>query len=634
MDKLGRLEVEQLKVTSTTPPADSGLYKIDETTMGVVGDLKFRHPKTGAMSSALTVTSTSAQGVVFGNSGPDGGLYAECVLTSSMSEVEMKAAILAAGPFAKVLFPRNTTIVLRGCLTPLTGQKWDLRGSTLKRHDTQFVSTTTTNISGGAGPTTVVVADASGFSAGDVVYAYRSTTYESYPHYIQSVDYATNTLVIAGQWLQAFATGAEVTIAQGGALVCHAIHGTDTPKVEIFNGVLDDSFVTLTASVYWANFSTLLLQSSYGHLHNLEVKNGVCEGFTVSGKNVKVDSCYIHDMGGNGIHFNGAGVNKGMRASRNWIENTNLRGIGPGHENGSVGISTPVLDSEIVDNVFINGIAAIAGYSNVSFRSIFSRNVVINMRTWLVNFSSAPTCPGIIISDNLFINTDGNSKELRISVDNTTNGASIISGNYFYNTRILFDYARGVNVIGNAFFCTTPGASAWGQAINSNYSKDLIYEGNYCYGYQRFARFGSTTTSDIAIIGNYINDVYMSGIAFDTESSDITMKNNVISLSAGFTPHATFVGIVSKNKSIVRGNTIRLKPSTAGITGISGAAGGSGVLGAIIDGNEIFVSNTSTQNCITTPAGSQNNQINANYVNRAITDSGTNAVGTNYLVPY
>ena len=52
MDKLGRLEVEQLKVTSTTPPADSGLYKIDETTMGVVGDLKFRHPKTGAMSSA------------------------------------------------------------------------------------------------------------------------------------------------------------------------------------------------------------------------------------------------------------------------------------------------------------------------------------------------------------------------------------------------------------------------------------------------------------------------------------------------------------------------------------------------------------------------------------------------------
>lgn len=58
MDKLGRLEVEQLKVTSTTPPADSGFYKIDETTTGVVGDLKFRHPKTGAMSSALTATTS------------------------------------------------------------------------------------------------------------------------------------------------------------------------------------------------------------------------------------------------------------------------------------------------------------------------------------------------------------------------------------------------------------------------------------------------------------------------------------------------------------------------------------------------------------------------------------------------
>ena len=61
MDKLGRLEVEQLKVTSTTPPADSGLYKIDETTMGVVGDLKFRHPKTGAMSSALTATTSDQE---------------------------------------------------------------------------------------------------------------------------------------------------------------------------------------------------------------------------------------------------------------------------------------------------------------------------------------------------------------------------------------------------------------------------------------------------------------------------------------------------------------------------------------------------------------------------------------------
>lgn len=70
MDKLGRLEVEQLKVTSTTPPADSGFYKIDETTMGVVGDLKFRHPKTGAMSSALTVTTTSAQGVEIQRGGP------------------------------------------------------------------------------------------------------------------------------------------------------------------------------------------------------------------------------------------------------------------------------------------------------------------------------------------------------------------------------------------------------------------------------------------------------------------------------------------------------------------------------------------------------------------------------------
>ena len=65
MDKLGRLEVEQLKVTSTTPPADSGLYKIDETTMGVVGDLKFRHPKTGAMSSALTVLQTSFKPSIF-----------------------------------------------------------------------------------------------------------------------------------------------------------------------------------------------------------------------------------------------------------------------------------------------------------------------------------------------------------------------------------------------------------------------------------------------------------------------------------------------------------------------------------------------------------------------------------------
>ena len=86
MDKLGRLEVEQLKVTSTTPPADSGLYKIDETTMGVVGDLKFRHPKTGAMSSALTAT-TSAQGIGKMQAGGETRYFVEVIYSLSADSV-------------------------------------------------------------------------------------------------------------------------------------------------------------------------------------------------------------------------------------------------------------------------------------------------------------------------------------------------------------------------------------------------------------------------------------------------------------------------------------------------------------------------------------------------------------------
>ena len=68
-----KLEVGQLVLTSSTPPGNLGLYAYDQDTIGVVGDLKFRHPKTGAMSSALTVTSNSAQGVGILN-GDGGGL--------------------------------------------------------------------------------------------------------------------------------------------------------------------------------------------------------------------------------------------------------------------------------------------------------------------------------------------------------------------------------------------------------------------------------------------------------------------------------------------------------------------------------------------------------------------------------
>ena len=93
MDKLGRLEVEQLKVTSTTPPADSGLYKIDETTMGVVGDLKFRHPKTGAMSSALTATGwINAADAGITGSGDEGAK-----LNTALSAAANKVFIIPSG---------------------------------------------------------------------------------------------------------------------------------------------------------------------------------------------------------------------------------------------------------------------------------------------------------------------------------------------------------------------------------------------------------------------------------------------------------------------------------------------------------------------------------------------------------
>jgi len=120
MDKLGRLEVEQLKVTSTTPPADSGLYKIDETTMGVVGDLKFRHPKTGAMSSALTAT-TSAQGIEIAVRAANFSAYIPYVL----SFPDFAPSVLAS-------FVNGTTAAQVGNTVTVTAPAHGIVGSTAK----------------------------------------------------------------------------------------------------------------------------------------------------------------------------------------------------------------------------------------------------------------------------------------------------------------------------------------------------------------------------------------------------------------------------------------------------------------------------------------------------------------------
>lgn len=58
-----RLEVEQIKATSTTPPADRGFYKKSRTAHGLVGDLYRRDPVTGEESSFVTAQTDPAGGI-------------------------------------------------------------------------------------------------------------------------------------------------------------------------------------------------------------------------------------------------------------------------------------------------------------------------------------------------------------------------------------------------------------------------------------------------------------------------------------------------------------------------------------------------------------------------------------------
>ena len=596
---------------------------------GKVTDLVIDGQRFNLVSSK---TNPLTGGSVF-SAGGTADLGAGNYLTST-SLSAMQSAINAAGVGAKIVFPPNKTIVIRGALMPLSGQEWNLNGSTLKRHETQVVTTTSTAISASAGPTNLIVDDASKFQVGDGVYAYQGTTFETYPHSVSAVDYATNTLTIEGQWVQAF-TGT-TTIAQGGALIRHPVHGTDVPGVKIHNGILDDHFTTAAGTVNWATHCSVLLQSSHGLIENMELANAACEGFVVSGAGMVVRNNWIHDCGGNGIHFNGTGTNHGMEVSSNWIENTNLLGTAPGHADGSITISTPVIRSKIVNNVLINGIAAVGGYSTASYHSEFSGNVVLNMTTNLMKLYNSPTSKGINVTNNLFIDNNGGSRELTIVADSTTMGTVNISGNFFVNSRVLLDTASGVNIVGNSFVCTTPGASGVGQSIGLKNANESHISGNECFGYQRFVRVIAATGKDVSIIGNRSVDNYVGGIVFDTEFADVDVKDNTISVRASSTISASYVGINAKNKSVVQNNSIRIKNTTSGLTGITGAAGGASALAAIIDGNTVYVQNTGTQTCISLPASSQNNYVNGNYLNRAVVDNGTNTatIGANYVTPY
>jgi hypothetical protein len=57
------IQADQLIPTSATPPPEAGFYRVDRNTIGVVGNMVFRDPRTQKIEQAVVYTVDIGRGI-------------------------------------------------------------------------------------------------------------------------------------------------------------------------------------------------------------------------------------------------------------------------------------------------------------------------------------------------------------------------------------------------------------------------------------------------------------------------------------------------------------------------------------------------------------------------------------------
>jgi Right handed beta helix region len=565
----------------------------------------------GSLGDALYRDSNAAHGASF-LSPPalDVRLYGALGDGTTDDTLAIRAAITAAGVNGAVFFPGGKTFIISGNLRPLAGQTWHGYGAKLKR-GAQVSTATSTNIATGQSSNAITVTSTAGLFVGQDVSVFNGASYDPSAHAILTI--VGNVVTVGTVFTVAFPTGG--TLATAGTIIFGV---TGSTKVSVLGLEIDGNSAANTLLNKWELMQAIWLAGDRCIVRDCYVHDTAAEGIMVGGIGQTVDHCWVENTQGNGIHFTNA---TDGRAVGNYVKSCNLGGAGVGHADGCVIFSSSTGDCLVSGNYIDTGISCIGSIDADDNSSVIvTGNICKNASATAVDMVLNDANVGkVIIADNLFYACGA----LTIKNSDTTPTADtgpyrvIVSGNYCETTKIDIERAFDVSVIGNILVHT---ADTTNLGLYLYDVKRAIISGNiirgYAYGIYVDGAAGQLPES-VNIIGNAVHNQKTNGIRVEITGALATVvQGNTVQTDASYAS-ATYAGISLANYANALNNVLDLQ---SGQYGILCPNGGASTPGAVVAGNVIRSAITAS---IRTAGGSQKNIIVNNFVQQAISDSGS-----------
>lgn len=423
-------------------------------------------------TAPLYVTTTSAQGVKY----PSGHVLADAIGPDHATS--LNAICASAGPGATIELVAGQTYTLSRTFRPGPGQRLVGNGATLKRA-AQPSWTTSTAITSGS--TSVIVLDTPAAEAdlqvGDRIAAHQGLRYTSWST-VQSISADRKTVTLTG----ALGVGSS-SVAVGGKVIdgpfdtSIAFTGSTTIVrvwwlLDLADAAFADDIVIdgNRSQVVAAKWDTQveIRTKRIETLGKIEIKEAASEGILGTGddsdytydfspshtpwkENGLIGPFYIHDCGGNGLHFSGTRditIHPGSRFLR-LNQDPSV-----GHVGGGLCYSWGGRSLTVSGCLFVDCYAAI-GFSGIpnSSRLIFTANYAYDLHRYFVQASGGSAwyqSDNFIVADNI----GQNSGDLLIS----SGGGKRFTGlnvhhNNLIGTTMRFEAVDGGSVDHNTVDC-------------------------------------------------------------------------------------------------------------------------------------------------------------------------------------
>ena len=516
-------------------------------------------------------------------------------------------AILSAITTGKhLVFTFGKTYLVSKKLTLSAGQGIVGNGATIKRAD-QVITTTTTATTGGV-TTSITVADASGFRAGQQVGFKNGVLMPATNYTISTI--AGNVITLASPIAESF-TG--TTYVFSSFMLLEVVGG------KVTNLTIDGNKSNHTY-YQWTNTVEILSRGGSNHIEGCYIHDYPGEAIMesavlpwnylpVSEKNFYIKNRIVSGNG-NGIHLS---ASISPLIDGNYIKDTNLDSAVVGHDGGAVAFSGQIRGAKIINNTMINnrcGVGTANAYN--ATHTLIANNEIRNSTTFAIEARS-----GTLNSPNTDLTISGNKIFDSVSVvvgtawvatdpadptGDTTNGSPTITG-----LSSVSDISTGMAISGT-------GIPADSIIIGFDTDNNTITIGDKAKNPVNATADGNDVT--LAISGTYPeriqlinNELFNTSIVL-ARVNGMTISGNLIGYAPGkkatassqgiyFNYFCTNVGITNNTfvncyESIMASTTANANVLIAGNVSAGGSRWGFGFLAAST--NVVIVNNVITCN--------------------------------------